>query len=69
MFTATSGFAGSAEGRLFMTLWMFFGVAATASLVAVITDTLLKMKSEMKIHNLSEKLIEEIDASGDGEVH
>jgi voltage-gated potassium channel Kch len=56
------------EGRLFMTLWMFIGVAATASLVAVITDTLLKMKSEMKIHNLSEKLIEEIDASGDGEV-
>merc|ERR1719487_91726 len=51
-----------------MTVWMFFGVAATGRLVAVITDALLKMKSEMKIHSLSESLIKEIDASGDGEV-
>jgi hypothetical protein len=58
----------SEEGRLFMTVWMFFGVAATGRLVAVITAELLKLKSEMKIHSLSESLLDEIDSSGDGEV-
>ena len=47
---------------------MLFGVTATGRLVAAITDTRLTMQSEMKINSLSESLINEIDASGDGQV-
>jgi voltage-gated potassium channel Kch len=58
----------SQGGRAFMAVWMFAGVSATANLVGVITDTLLKAKGQMRIQKLSSNLIAEIDEGGDGEV-
>jgi hypothetical protein len=58
----------SEQGRLVMTIWMVCAVISTANLIGSLTDTILKIKADMRLTELSEKLIEEIDVSGDGEV-
>jgi voltage-gated potassium channel Kch len=58
----------SNQGRIVMTVWMVAGVAATANLIGSLTDTLLKIKANLRLTELNSQLLEEIDTSGDGEV-
>jgi len=56
------------QGRSIMSIWMLAAVASTANLIGSLTDTLLKMKADIRLTELSAQLLTEIDTSGDGEV-
>jgi len=56
------------QGRIVMSIWMIVAVGSTASLVGSFTETLLKIKADMRVSELSLKLLEELDTSGDGVV-
>lgn len=56
------------QGRIVMSIWMIVAVGSTASLVGSFTETLLKIKADMRVTQLSAKLLQELDTSGDGQV-